>query len=326
MRRREFIGGLAGAAVSPFAARAQQLIGPVIGCLNNLSVDADQQLLAAFHDGLNSQGYAEGRNIAIVYRWADSHNDRLPELAADLISQKVAVIAALGTPTALAAKAATASIPIVFLTGGDPVALGLVPRLNRPGGNVTGVTLFNIEVMAKLIEIMHELVPATTRVALLINPTNQKLAEEEATAVQIGARVLGLQLVVINASNTAEIAEAFSSLTEKGASALLLSGDALFIIYREQLFALAEKYRVPTIYAYREFVEAGGLMSYGSSIAENYRLVGVYTGRILNGDKPADLPVLQSTKIEFAINLKAAKLLDLAFPITLLGRADKVIE
>ena len=268
----------------------------------------------------------QGRNVAVVYRWADSHNARLPELAADLVRQKVAVIAAVGTPTVLAAKAATTSIPIVFGIGGDPVALGLVPRLNRPGGNVTGVTLFNIEVVAKLIEIMHELVPATTTVALLTNPTNQKLAEEEANAVQVGARALGLQLVVLNASNTAEIAEAFSSLTEKGAGALLVSGDALFMIYREQLFALTEKYRVPAIYAYREFVEAGGLMSYGSSIAEIYRLVGVYTGRVLNGDKPADLPVLQSTKIEFAINLKAAKLLDLAFPITLLGRADKVVE
>jgi putative ABC transport system substrate-binding protein len=191
MRRREFIGGLAGAAVSPIAVRAQQLIGPVIGYLNNLSVDADPQLLAAFHDGLNSQGYAEGRNVAVVYRWADSHNARLPELAADLVRQKVAAIAAVGTPTVLAAKAATTSIPIVFGTGGDPVALGLVPRLNRPGGNVTGVTLFNIEVVAKLIEIMHELVPATTTVALLTNPTNQKLAEAEVTAVQVGARALG---------------------------------------------------------------------------------------------------------------------------------------
>jgi putative ABC transport system substrate-binding protein len=326
MRRREFIAGLGGTMAWPVAARAQQPALPVIGLLRIQSLDSMRDLIAAFHRGLADSGYVEGRNVAIEYRSGEGQEDRLPALAADLVRRKVAVIATPDSTTAtLAAKAATRTIPIVFGTGGDPIDLGLVGNLARPDGNLTGATLLNTEVAAKLLEVMHELLPMVGTMAVLTNPSNPVSAERN-KELQAAAGILGVSLLVLKASNQSEIEAAFVAYANSVAGAFLISGDALFITERDRIFASAERNAVPAIYAYREFAESGGLVSYGTSIADFYRLIGVYTGRILKGEKPTDLPVQRVTKIYLAINLKAAKALGLTFPLPLLGRADVVIE
>jgi putative tryptophan/tyrosine transport system substrate-binding protein len=282
--------------------------------------------MAAFRQGLNARGYVEGRNLKILYRWAEDRDDRLPPLAADLVRRQVTVIATPGsTPATLAAKAATQTIPIVFLIGGDPVELGLVRSLNRPGGNLTGVNILTVEAASKPLELLHELVPASDLIAVLVNRAN-RTTESEARGLQVAARVLGVRLLMLNASSQSDIEAAFATLVRERAGALVISSDALFLAQRDQIVALAARHAVPAIQQFREFTVAGGLMSYGPSTTDGWRLVGVYTGHILNGEKPADLPVQQATKIEFAINLKTAKALGLNLPPTLLALADEVIE
>jgi putative ABC transport system substrate-binding protein len=310
----------------PLAARAQQPALPVIGLLNSSSPDLSADRLRVFREGLSESGYVEGRNVAIEYRFAQDDFERLPELAADLVRHRVAVIAAPGSvAAAYAAKAATATIPIVFQTGVDPVEAGLVASLNRPGGNLTGVTTLGVEVGAKRLELLHELVPTATIIALLVNPTSRNV-ERESRGMQAAARVLGLQLHVLQASAERDFEAAFAKLAQLRAGALVIGGDAFLISRSEQLAALALSHAVPTIFQYREFVAAGGLISYGGNITDATRLVGVYTGRILKGEKPADLPVQQGTKVVLTINMKTAKALGLTVPLTLLGRADEVIE
>jgi putative ABC transport system substrate-binding protein len=327
MRRREFITLLGGAAAWPLAARAQQAALPVIGFLGSESPELWAHRLRAFHQGLGETGHAEDRNVTIEYRWAEGHNDRLPALAADLVRRQVTVIAAPNsTPAALAARAATATIPIVFAVAVDPVEVGLVGSLNRPGGNLTGVTSLNVEIGPKRLELLHEAVPVATVVALLVNPTSPTLAESTTKDLRATARTLGLQMHVVHASTEREFETVFASLLQLRAGALVIGADALFNSRLEQLAALALRHAVPTVYQFREFPVAGGLMSYGTSITDAYRQVGVYTGRVLKGDKPADLPVQQLAKVELVINLKTAKTLGITFPITLLGRADEVIE
>jgi ABC-type uncharacterized transport system substrate-binding protein len=325
MKRREFITLLGGAAAAwPLVARAQQAM-PVIGFLNSASPDGYAVPVGAFRQGLKDIGYVEGQNVAIEYRWAEGQYDRLPALAADLVRRQVTAIAATSTPAALTAKAATTAIPIVFTTSSDPMRLGLVASLSRPGGNVTGATQLNVEVGPKRLELVRELLPAATIIALLVNPTNP-VAETLARDLQAAARTIGLQLHILNASTERDIDDAFVNLAKLRASALVVGSDVFFNTRSEQLGALTVRHGVPTIYQYREFAAAGGLMSYSGSITDSYRRAGGYTGRILKGEKPADLPVQQSTKVELIINLKTAKTLGLTLPLSLLGRADEVIE
>jgi len=328
MRRRKFIKLIGSAAVAwPVVARAQQPTLPMIGFLNGGSPDGSAHFVEAFRRGLSETGHVEGRNVTIEYRWADGRYDRLPELAADLVRRQVTVIAAPGsTAGALAAKAATTTIPIVFAMGIDPVAAGLVHALNRPGGNVTGVSTLNVEVGPKRLELLHEVVPTATIVALLVNPTNPGNAEVLLRDAQATASALGLRVHALNAKTEGEMEAAFAALRQLKAGALVIGPDQFFNSRVEQLAALAVHHAVPAVYEGREFTAAGGLMSYGQSILDSYQLAGVYTGRILNGEKPADLPVQRSTKVELYINLKSAKALGIAFPLSLLGRADEVVE
>jgi len=327
MRRRAFIRLLGGAAAWPLVAHAQQPAIPVIGVLSGAELETMRAYVAAFHRGLTDAGFAEGRNVAIEYRWAEGHNDRLPALAADLVGRKVNIIVVAGsTPGALAAKAATQTIPIVFLVGTDPVKVGLVASLAQPGANITGITVLNVELIAKSLELMHDLVPPATTIAVLINPANVLQAATENRIVQDSARVLGARIVILNASNPSEIESAFATLVREQVGALVVSGENFFLTQRDRLVELAAHHAVPTIYGYREFVAAGGLVSYGTDMSEAYRRVGANAGRVLKGEKAADLPVQQVTKIEMAINLKIAKTLGLTVPLPLLGRADEVIE
>jgi putative tryptophan/tyrosine transport system substrate-binding protein len=326
MRRREVIAMLGGAAAWPLAARAQQPGLLVIGFMHSLGRNDRVNLLDAFRRGLNEAGYAEGRNVAIEYRFADNQIDRLPALAADLVNRSVAVIVATGGGySVLAAKAATTTIPIVFLTAGDPVQLGYVASLNQPGGNATGVSWFGAQVAGKGLGLLHELVPKAALVALLANPRLPEAAHTLSDA-QKAARELGQQLLVLNAGTASEIDAAFATLRQWRADALLLGGDPFFSSRRQQIVALTARDAIPAMYANREFVEEGGLMSYGNDIADGYRRAALHVGRILKGEKPANLPIDQATKFEFVINLKTAKTLGLEVPPGLSARADEVIE
>jgi putative tryptophan/tyrosine transport system substrate-binding protein len=324
VRRREFITLLAGTAAWPLAARAQQPTMPVIGFLNSSSAREYGYVAAAFGQGLRDTGYVEGRNVLVEYRWAEDHYDRLPTLAADLVRRQVIAITA-NTQAAPAAKAATATIPIVFITAGDPIRDGLVASLNRPGGNLTGVGILSVELGPKRLELLRELAPTATVIALLINPTSPT-AEVQSRNMQAAARNLGLQLHVLHASTERDFDTAFASLAQLRAGGLVIGADAFFVSRSEQLAELALRHAVPAIYQFRAFAAAGGLMSYGSNVTDAYRLAGVYTGRILKGEKPADLPIQQSTKVELIINLKTAKALGLTVPLPLSGRADELIE
>jgi putative tryptophan/tyrosine transport system substrate-binding protein len=327
MQRREFITILGGAAAAlPLSALAQQPAMPVIGFMNASSPEGYARQLAAFLKGLGEAGYVDGRNVVIEYRWAEGQNGRLPAMAADLVYREVAVIAATSSPAALAAKAATTTIPIVFESGFDPVKLGLVVSLSRPGGNVTGVTQLNIEMAPKRVELLHELVPKATVIALLLNPADSPLEDSESSKVLSAAHTLGLQLPILNASTDVNIDAVFENLIQLRAGGLVIGGGALFNSRAEQLAALSARYSIPAIHESREFVAAGGLMSYGGSITDSYRLAGGYTGRILKGEKPADLPVQQGTKVELYINLKTAKALGINVPATMQARADEMIE
>jgi putative tryptophan/tyrosine transport system substrate-binding protein len=327
MRRREFISLLGGAAAAwPLTARAQQPTIPVVGFLHSSSPDGYASRVAAFRQGVNEAGYIEGRNVTIEYRWAEGHNDRLPELAADLVRRKVTVIAATTTPAALAAKAATATIPIVFVTAGDPVKLGLVASLNRPGGNLTGVTTLSVEVAPKRLEALHEIIPTATTFALLINSSSPALAESTTRDVRASARTLGVQLHVVSATTDNEIDDAFASLAKLRAGGLVIGSDTFFTSRSERLASLALRYALPAVYEWREFAVAGGLISYGTDSRDAYRLAGIYTARVLKGEKPADLPMQQATKVELYINLKTAKTLGIIIPLLLSGRADELIE
>jgi putative tryptophan/tyrosine transport system substrate-binding protein len=327
MRRREFISLLGAAAVWPLAARAQHSAMAVIGFLGSASPDLYAKGLEAFRQGLGETGYVEGRNVRIEFRWADNQYDRLPALAADLVRHQVNVIVAPGsTPAALAAKAATATIPIIFQMGTDPVAAGLVPRLDRPGGNITGVTNINTELAAKRLELLRELIPTAKLVAVLVNPTSAFITDNIVKDLQSIAHTFGLQLQIVSASTERDFDAVFATLAQSRADALVIAPDAMFISRSEQLGALTLRYAVPAITQYREFAVAGGLMSYGGNSTEAVRQLGVYTGKVLRGEKPADLPVVQSAKVELVINLKTAKALGITVPNTLIGRADEVIE
>jgi putative ABC transport system substrate-binding protein len=326
MKRRAFITLLGGAAAWPLAAWAQQAAMPVIGFLNSASFDTYSHLLRAFRQGLKDTGYVEGENVAIEYRWAENHFDRLPALAGELIRRKVAAIAATGgIHSALAAKAATTTIPIVFNIGDDPVRLGLVASLARPGGNVTGINNFIYELVAKRLALLRELVPAAVRVAVLVNPAN---AQTETTMrdVEAAARAIGLQLQIVNASSSREIDAAFAIFVRDQVDALFIPPDPLFISRRIQIVQLAARHAFPATYPVRDFAEAGGLMSYGTNTADAWRQTGIYTGRILKGAKPADLPVVQATRFELVINAQTARMLGLTVAPQLLASADEVIE
>jgi putative ABC transport system substrate-binding protein len=326
--RRELLAVLGGAAAAwPLAARGQQPAMPVIGFLGGTSPEVYADRLRAFRQGLKEAGYVEGENVAIEYRWAENQFDRLPALAAELVRRQVAVIVATGgSIPALSAKAATTTVPIVFAVPEDPVRSGLVASLARPGGNATGINFFSIELVAKRLEILREMVPATTRVAVLINPADAANSETMLKDVEAATRSMGLQIQVLNANTSHEIDAAFATFVRERPDALLVSGGPFLLSRRVQLALLAARYGVPASYGAREYVEIGGLMSYGANIADAYRQVGVYAGRILKGAKPADLPVMQSTKFELVINAQAARVLGLTIPPTLLARADEVIE
>jgi putative ABC transport system substrate-binding protein len=327
MRRREFIAVVGGAAASwPLTARAQQPAMPVIGFLGAGSAKSDAYRVAALRQGLTEAGYVEGRNVAFEYRWAEDQYERLPALAAELVRREVAVIAAIGGNTsAVAAKSATATIPIVFEIGGDPIALGLVASFARPGGNVTGVSFLVGTLAAKQFEILHETVPKSALIGFLLNPTNVD-AETKTKDALAAAESVGQKLLVVHARSESELEAAFATLVQQRAGALVVGAEALFASRPDKLVELAARHKLPAIYFRREFALAGGLMSYGASVTEALRVVGLYAGRILKGEKPADLPVQQSTKVELVINLKTGKALGLDIPQTLLGRADEVIE
>ncbi len=325
MRRREFIWRVGGALVAwPVATRGQQSATPVVGFLNSASPEQYARQLSAFRQGLSEAGFVEGRNVTIEPRWAENQYDRLPGLAADLVRRQVDVIA-VNNPAVLPAKAATKTIPIVFTIGFDPVASGLVASLNQPGGNLTGITSLNEQMGPKRLDVLHEAVPMATIIAALINPENSN-ANSIASEMHAAARTRGLELSVLHAREETDLDPVFQSLIQTKAGALLITADPLFISLSDRLAKLALRYAIPTMFQYREFVASGGLMSYGGDVLEQFHQVGVYVGRILKGEKPANLPVQQATKIEFLINLRTAKLLGLTIPLPLLGRADEVIE
>ena len=327
MRRREFITLLGSVAAAwPLTARAQQRALPVVAFVRDGSADASARFVAAFRRGLNETSYVEGQNVTVEYHWLESQYDRLPALIADLVRRQVAVIATPGALPALAAKAATATIPIIFSVGEDPVKLGLVASLARPGGNATGINFFNTEVMAKRLRLLHDLVPKAVRVAVLVNPANAAVAETTLRGVKDAAPTIGLQFQVLNATTISEIDAAFATFARERPDVLVVAGDAFFISRRAQFVTLTARDRIPAAYTVRELVEAGGLMSYGTDFGDAFRQVGVYTGTILRGAKPADLPVLQSTKFEFVINLQTARALGIEVPPAVLSVADEVIE
>ena len=327
MKRREFITLLGGAAMSPLTARAQQRSMPVIGYLGGTTFEMTRGYVAAFHRGLADTGFTEGRNVAIEYRWAEGHNDRLAGLAADLVRRDVTIIVVGGsTPGALAAKEATQVIPIVFLVGTDPVKVGLVSSLASPGGNITGVTNVNVELITKCFELMRSLMPPATTIAILVNQGNVPQAATERRTIQDVARALGIRIPILEASNPGEIESAFTALVRERAGALVVSGEVFFLTQRDRLVELAAEHAIPTIYAYREFVTAGGLMSYGGNLRDMYRQIGLYTGRILKGEKTTNLPVEEVTKVELVMNLKTAKTLGMEIPLSTLARVDDVIE
>ena len=327
MQRRNFIKALASSIIAwPLAVHAQPSKMPVVGFLNVESLDRYRSMAAAFRQGLQESGFVEGQNVAIEYRWADGHAERLPALAADLVGKQVTVIASTSTPASLVAKAATTTIPIVFETASDPIQLGLVPNLSRPGGNVTGVTQTNVEVAPKRLEVMHQLLPNAKMLGLLIKPDDPSLAKPQLRDFEAAARSLGIELHVINISTDGELEKAFADLSALHVGGVIISTDPFFTSRPKELASLAARYALPAISKGREFAAAGGLLSYGADTLDAYRLAGVYTGRVLKGAKPADLPVQQATKVELYINLKTAKALGISVPLPMSGRADEVFE
>jgi putative tryptophan/tyrosine transport system substrate-binding protein len=326
MRRREFIGGLGIAAAWPIAARAQQPTVPIIGFLHNSTFEAVRDPGLLFLDGLAQAGYVPGGNVAIEYRFAENSNDRLPALAEELVRLHAAVIATVNTPTALAARAATRTIPIVFMVGGDPVQLGLVRSFNHPGGNATGVSTLNISMVSKRLELLHQIVPAAASIALLVNPTNREVATAETLEAEHAAKLLGRRLIVMGASATGDLKATFASLRNQRAGAVMVSADTLFLRARDQIATLGTRYTVPVLSAHREGALGGSLMSYAIDNAKMYSVLGSYCARVLNGEKVSDMPVQQITRVELIINLKTAKALGLTIPETLLATADEVIQ